>query len=245
MKNLVLSLVFILLLLPSFAQGLEFVDDQANLIEEEDEILIRSALRTIFDSGKAEFRVVTVINLGGRDIESYALDLVQGKLGNKDNNGLLLLISLEESKYRFEVGRGLEPIFNDAKIGRIGRDYLVPNFKEGNFGLGILQATAVISNELEVDLNSSSINQNIYLNSRNEVELSKSQTISILIVFLIIFFGIYSFTDKRKSKKQRLFEAAIMASYMFGGRGGRGGRGGSGGSFGGGGFGGGGASGGF
>src|SRR3989338_6188279 len=93
--------------------------------------------------------VVIIPSLEGRDIEGYAFELANDKLGSKEtNNGLLLLISITDRKYRFEVGRGLEPIFNDAKIGRIARTYLVPAFQEEQYGQGIINAMNSIHVEL-------------------------------------------------------------------------------------------------
>lgn len=49
---------------------------------------------------------------------------------NKDN-GILLLIAVADKKYRIEVGYGLEGVFPDGKVGRFGRDTLVPLLQDG------------------------------------------------------------------------------------------------------------------
>ena len=41
---------------------------------------------------------------------------------------MLLLVAVNDRRYRFEVGRGLEPVIPDIIAGRIGRTYLQPNF---------------------------------------------------------------------------------------------------------------------
>ena len=120
------STIFLLLILIPFtlAQEIEdktFVNDYADIINPEEEIELNSVLNNLYEKDIAEFAVVTIKSLEGKDIESYSLNLAQEVLGDEKNNGLLLLVSLEDKKYRFEVGRGLEAILNDAKVGRIGR----------------------------------------------------------------------------------------------------------------------------
>ncbi len=93
-----------------------FVNDYANIISPDYKSKIEGALTQLYDSKAAEFSIVTIESLEGKDIESYALNVAQGKLGDKEkNNGLLLLVAVKDRKYRFEVGRGLEPILNDVQ----------------------------------------------------------------------------------------------------------------------------------
>jgi uncharacterized protein len=238
MRKLLLLLVLLVLVIPAYAQISVFVDDKANVILPQDKIKIEGVLKNIYDSKKAQYAVVVVRSLDGKDIESYALNLAQGNIGGTDeNNGLLLLVAVEDRKYRFEVGRGIEPILNDAKVGRIGRDYLVENFKNGNYGQGILEASVAIATEFDVELTAAV--PNVSRGRRG------SSVYSFLFFFLFVLSAFGGGMGRRHSRRNRFFNAALMAGLMFGGRG-RGGMGGmGGGSFGGGSFGGGGSSGGW
>ena len=51
-------------------------------------------------------------------------------------------------KYRIEIGYGLEGVLPDSLVGGIGRQYLVPYFKRGDYSTGIYAATLVIANEI-------------------------------------------------------------------------------------------------
>lgn len=249
-KLIIFCILSILLLYPSYAQDIEikgFVNDYADVIDPEQEKIIGSMLKTIYDSDIAQYSIVTIDSLEGKDIESYSIDLAQGNLGDTEkNNGLLLLISVQDRKYRFEVGRGLEYILNDAKVGRIGREYLVPELKQGNYAKGITLASKEIQDIL---LEGSDINQttdnNIYQES-----IDDEQVIAMTLIFMMILFIFIGNFFYRRKKGDKYFDAAMGAIILFGGRG-RGGFGGGGfggggfGGFGGGGFGGGGASGGF
>jgi len=145
------ALILIALVFAAFSVSAldKYVTDNANALSPQDKASIEQVLKSIKDSGSAEFAVVIVPNLGGKDINTYSLELVQENLGDSEKNtGLLLLVAMEEHEYRFEVGRGLEGIFNDAKAGRIGREILVPNFQAGNYGLGIYQASVAVNEVL-------------------------------------------------------------------------------------------------
>ena len=245
----IMIIAFGLLLFSVLAEAVEikgFVNDEGNVITPDYESKIEGVLQGIYNSKTAEFAVVTISSLEGQDIESYALNLAQGKLGDQEkNNGLLLLISVEDRKYRFEVGRGLEPIFNDAKIGRIGRTFLVDNFKNADYGKGVYEASLAVSDELLGGNQSQAVNTVPKVRRQSSI----SSFFSLFILFIIIS-SIFGSVGKNKTyrKRDRFFDAAIMAGLLFGGRG-RGGMGGfSGGGFsgfGGGGFGGGGAGGSF
>jgi len=245
-KRIFFLLVVFLLVLPiSFAESPSdikinsFVNDYGDVFSDEEEVILSNLLKNIYDSKTAEFSIVTVTSLGGYDSQGFAQEISEENLGDSEkNNGLLLLIAVEDRKYWFNVGRGLEPIFNDAKIGRIGREALVPYFKEGLYFEGSVSATNEIANELKVELSNKIVPQ-----------LQKRQTyINPTWIFIVLFF-ILSIVRNITAKKQRkdgkrkrnnnnLFLAAIIASSMMrGGRGGFGGMGG--GSFGGGGAGGG------
>ena len=63
-------------------------------------------------------------------LEDYSTQLFRNfGIGNsKLNNGVLMLIALDERQSRIEVGYGLEGILNDAKTGRIQDNYMIPYF---------------------------------------------------------------------------------------------------------------------
>jgi len=222
-----------------------FVNDYANIISPDYTAKIEEIQKSLYDTKTAEFSIVTIDSLEGKDIDSYALNLAQGNLGDTEkNNGLLLLISVQDRKYRFEVGRGLEPILNDAKIGRIGRTYLVENFRTEEYGKGIYEATLAVKTTILGETDSA-----YYVRETPVQNVRMLSFFSVFIFWIIMIVIISSIRMKRykKGKDDHFFDAALMAAVLFGGRrgGGFGGGGGGFGGFGGGGFGGGGAGGGW
>ena len=161
-NNLCLPLFLFLLVLLPFAAALSlpaprgYVSDFADLILPADEARLNTLLSLLEDNNTVEIAVVTVASLEGGSIDETAVDIFEhwgiGKKGT--DNGLLILVAKEEREYRIEVGYGLEGILNDAKVGKIGRDYFVPYFQSDNYGEGIYQGIkameSLLSGEHEV-----------------------------------------------------------------------------------------------
>ena len=87
-------------------------------------------------------------------IESYSIKVVdEWKLGSKDkDNGVLLLVATLDRKVRIEVGRGLEGDLPDALAGRIIRAGIIPFFKQGQTGAGVLVGLSLIAESVGGEL---------------------------------------------------------------------------------------------
>ncbi len=226
------------------------VVDLAGVINDNVEAALNQYLLELEQKTTAQMIVLTITSLEGESIDDISIRIAHDKwkLGQKGkDNGVLFLIALQDKKYRIEVGYGLEGVLPDSLAGTIGRQYLVPYFRKGDYSTGILTASlAVISeiaSEAEVEITGmpklSASSTYPHRTKRRKPTLLGS-IFSILFLIGLIYLFI---------KHPRLFMLFLLMSMMGGRRGGWGGGGGfGGGSFGGGGgggFGGGGASGGW
>ncbi len=84
--------------------------------------------------------VAIVRSLEGHDIAEYAVGLFRyWQLGQKDkNNGVLLLIAIDDREIDIEVGYGLEGTLTDAISHNIIQQKMVPFFKQGNYPAGVV-----------------------------------------------------------------------------------------------------------
>lgn len=177
MKRLILALL-ILCTLVSAQTITTFVTDNANILEPSEESQLESILNNLKEKGAAQYAVVTIQSLEGRDIQGTAFEMANGVLGEEGkNNGLLLLVAVDDREYRFEVGRGLEPTLPDIVVGKIGRDYLVPHFREGNYGTGIIEASRAVEARL--------LSQN-----ESEYYVTESNELPEWVIFLIVFLAV-------------------------------------------------------
>lgn len=127
-----------------------YVNDTADLMDDEEENYIIAASEDLYSKTGAQVVVVTVKSLEGASIEEYATELFRSYgIGDAEkNNGVLFLLSLDDRECRIEVGYGLEGAINDAKAGRIMDKYMIPYFKEGKWGEGIVNGADAIFDEI-------------------------------------------------------------------------------------------------
>lgn len=104
----------------------------------------RSALeKRVIDyrnSTGVELGVAVVKTTGERPIFDYSLAVARGwKLGSKDddNPSALLLVAIDDRKYFTQVSRDLEDELPDGVVGSLQRQFLVPEFRNRNYGKGI------------------------------------------------------------------------------------------------------------
>jgi uncharacterized protein len=93
-----------------------------------------------------------ITQLGVYIFNEVPLDTPYGEvvgIGKKDkDNGVLVLVAMQEREWRIEVGYGLEGYITDVESYRIAQEYLVPKFQEGLYGEGL--AYTVIALALEI-----------------------------------------------------------------------------------------------
>src|SRR5437773_8178778 len=85
-------------------------------------------------------------SLEGESLEDVANRLFnQWRLGQKGlDNGVLLVVFVQDRKLRFEIGYGLEAVVPDAAAGQIIRQVIAPYFREQRFAAGLEAAASAI-----------------------------------------------------------------------------------------------------
>lgn len=119
-----------------------FVNDYAGVIDAATKQQLETKLKELKEttSPSVEIAVVVVRTTGDRAIFDYSLAVARGwKIGSKedDNPSALLLIAIDDRKYFTQVSKDLEDELPDGVVGGLQRQYLVPEFKKGNYSKGI------------------------------------------------------------------------------------------------------------
>ena len=155
-----------------------FVSDFAKIIENDDVLEIK--LESYESKTSNEIAIATVQSIGEVSIEEYAVTLFEKwGIGKEDkDNGILLLVALEEKKVRIEVGYGLEGVVPDSVAGSIIRNEITPSFSEGNYSEGIEKA---------VDALIASIGGE-YIEEESEPASNNGRIIFFVILIVVIFF---------------------------------------------------------
>ncbi|MDJ0645719.1 MAG: TPM domain-containing protein, partial [Flavobacteriaceae bacterium] len=153
----------------------------------------------------AQIAIVMLPSIGTEVPKNFAVKLFEKwGIGQADtDNGLLILTVMDQRRTEFEVGYGLEPILTDIVCHRIGTDEIVPHFKKGEFGQGMLAALERVRQFLEdpdaiSEIYSSSVNHN---NDSNKFSWLLIPLLLYLLVTAILSFWKYGIAyDIERSK---------------------------------------------
>ena len=247
------------------------VVDQADLLDPAQEAALTARLHALEQQSGRQMVVATVASLEGLEIEDYGVLLGrQWAIGDEqEDDGVILLVAPNERKVRIETGYGAEGVLPDILAGRIIRDSILPRFKAGDMGGGIVAGADAIIAQLQLPPEEAQarIQEAGAAEARRDDGINPIPVIFMVVIFFVVIGSIARATGGRKyrgkgGKRRGGLDSGDLAIILwgldalarssgrgggFGGFGGGGGGWGGGGGFSGGGgsFGGGGASGGW
>jgi uncharacterized protein len=97
------------------------------------DVVVVATVKTFKPYGDIREYAVKMFENGGRGIGQRGKD-----------NGLLVLLALDDRDVRVEVGYDLEQFITDGFAGEISRQYMAPEFRQGEFGAGLLAGVSRI-----------------------------------------------------------------------------------------------------
>lgn len=132
-----------------------YVYDEVGVLSSSTIETILAVSNDLHTKTKAQLVVVIIKSLHGKSIESTSLSILRTwGIGDDDlDNGVLILISIDDRMSRIEVGYGLEGALNDAKTGRIQDLTMIPYFSQNDYDTGILKGYTAIVNEIAKEYN--------------------------------------------------------------------------------------------
>ncbi|MBW9150174.1 TPM domain-containing protein [Clostridium sp. CM028] len=159
------------------ATELKYVNDYGKVIDSKSAEYILSIGKELEAKTGAQATVVVIDSLQGETIESYATGIFRSfGIGQKyKNNGLLILLSMEEKKWRVEVGTGLEGAVTDIYSSSVMNDFAVPKFKENQYGEGLRAAYSALADNIAKEYNvklDKDVNVPQYVGDSNVLESS-------------------------------------------------------------------------
>lgn len=257
MKKTFLGILFLFLTVSLFAfdiPNLESrVTDKAGILSSVTKNKLEKLLEDYENKTTNQFFVLTVDSIqDAGTIEQYGIAVAdKWKPGNKkEDNGLILIVSVKDRKVRFEVGYGLEGKFPDVVAFRIIKEQVLPYFRTGDYDSGVSAGVVYAIDKIGgYDLNNT-VAAGSSLGNKKKNKGADFYKVVVLLVFLsmsFIFRLIFSFGNRSHYSQEN--STRRNTGFWGGGFGGFGGGGGFGsggfGGGGGGGFGGGGSSGGW
>lgn len=254
MRNKITTLLFLIVLIPFSLSALEVpplegrVNDRAGIFSSSQSRELEQYLTALESQSSVQMAVLTIPGLDGDDLEGYSIRVAdEWKLGQEGkDNGVLLLLAVEDRKVRLEIGYGLEGTLTDAKSGYIVREIMIPYFSKEDYAGGIMAASSAVAGVVTggKDISQAAMDKS---GRSGQQSSRRSVPVNLLVILFILFFNSFGRMGRRGRGGlfQLLFLNSLLGSSRRSSWGSGGGSGFGGGGFGGGGggFGGGGASG--
>jgi uncharacterized protein len=122
------------------------VNDFARVIDEASEKELDRRIQALHRASGDVVVVATVPTFQPyADVREYAVKMFENQgrgIGERGkDNGLLIVVAVEDRKVGIEVGYGLEGFVTDGFSGETIREAILPQFRQGQYGRGLLAGT--------------------------------------------------------------------------------------------------------
>ena len=219
-----------------------YLTDSAKILQPAQASQLEARLAALSAQTGSQVAVLTVPSTQPEDIAAYAIRVADAwKVGRQNiDDGVILVVAVDDRKLRIEVGRGLEGGIPDAIAKRIVSDTITPAFKNGEYYLGIAAGIEQIAARIGAEALAPPASNA----AQDQGPLWPFAIFFIIMIIAMLRRGPQPYYNSRRGRALGMGTGIGLSSGGFGGGFGGGGGGGFGGG-GGGGFGGGGASGGW
>ncbi len=163
-----------------------WVNDYAGILQPDEKANLETLLSDLEKATGAEMTVVIVNTTSPLEPKMYVVRLMEKwKVGKAEiDNGVILLVSMQERRVEVEVGYGLEHVLTDSTVGRILDADLVPAFREDRYADGILKAVGSIESRIRASTDGSGVSV-----PPEQTAPSRSKEV-IGLAIAMVFFGV-------------------------------------------------------
>jgi uncharacterized protein len=129
------------------------VNDFAGVIDAQSEAQLEELSRKLMAASGDVIVVASVETFQPyADLPSYAVKMFENRgkgIGQKGkDNGLLIVLAVKDRAVRVEVGYDLEGIITDGFSGETSRETMVPHFRQGDYGGGLVAGASRIAQRI-------------------------------------------------------------------------------------------------
>lgn len=190
-------LIFTLALCPAaFAKSVPnhtkefYVNDFANVLSQETENEIQTHAVSLANETTAQVCVLTIDSLDGEDISEYSVEVFrEWGIGNAEaNNGVLILLSVDDREMWITTGYGVEGTLTDIKLGQMRDTYAIPHYSEDDFDTGTRLLFGAVVNELRtVEYGLEPDGDLVYYQGNNMYEYDGNSDSEGIYIFLAVW----------------------------------------------------------
>lgn len=159
----ILTVLACILLAPAAALGqpappllTDAVNDFANVVDAQSKQELDRRIRALQQTTGDTIVIATVKTYTPdyADIREYSVKMFENQgrgVGERGkDNGVLIVVAIEDRQVGIEVGYGLEGTITDGDAGEI-RDLMRPHFRKGAYGRGLLEGTTALINRIAAE----------------------------------------------------------------------------------------------
>ena len=177
-----------------------YISDPENILSQEAYTEINQLFATLEKNTSNQIALVILESIGTEVPKDFAYKLFNNwGIGIKGkDNGLLMLMVMDQRRIEFETGYGMEAILTDATCKSIQMKYMVPKFKEGDYNAGLLEGCRATSDILRSGENSSYFLTMNATTDEDEV-IKNVLTIIFAVVFFLSVLVVYIIKSQKKT----------------------------------------------
>jgi uncharacterized protein len=155
---------------------------------------INEYLGELEQSDHYQVAVVALRSIGEQVPKDFSTELAQyWGVGEKSrDNGLLILLVLDQRRIEFETGYGTETVLTDVLSKRIQQDEMLPYFRDNNYDAGMLAGVKAVCGVLTGQI----LDENPQYETENEQNAAEY--------------------ERRSKERERNFWIAFFAWHLFG-----------------------------
>lgn len=195
------------------------VNDFPGFLESNSSLSLEKKLQDFYYKTSTQIYIIVVNDLLGFTPADYSARIgEQWGVGTKGkDNGIVILIKTKTASSRGEVfispGYGLEGAVPDIIANRIVDNEIIPHFKEGNYFMGLNQATDIL-----ISLSEGEFTADEYIANTGSSKGSSIGRIIFIIIMLIVIFGGGSRTGRHNHMGRNLPFWVLLSMMGSGGR---------------------------
>lgn len=187
-----------------------FVTDKADILSSPQEILLTDSIRDVEKKTTAEIAILTIKTTNNVPIFDYAMNAAETwGVGKSDtDNGLFVLVAVDDREYQILTGYGLEGTLTDFRTNQISKKNFPLNFRSGDYFSGLNGAILDIGGLLAED--PSIVSKYSTTQSAKDME-----PLSIFILFLGAF-AMFLLNGWKIFNKEGQVEKTAIVSLVYG-----------------------------
>jgi uncharacterized protein len=171
------------------------VNDFAHVVDASSAQAMESLIRSLQQASGDVVVVATVDTYAPfADIREFAVKLFENHgrgIGQKGkDNGLLVVLAVKDRQVRVEVGYDLEQFITDGYAGETSRQYMVPEFRRGNYGAGLLAGVSRLIGRI-ADARNVTL-QGVRPARTRDLQPSGGGTLIVFLIILLIVLNVIS-----------------------------------------------------